>query len=235
MHETERVLLLGGTRGTGLLIAKLLLLRGYKVCAVARDPAQAAQRLGAGVDVVPGDVTKPDTLSRAVPHVQHIIFTAGVAVGPAREKVIVATEYQGVLSTLTAARAAGFSGRFLYMTSIGVTRPSASAAILNLVKGNTLRWRARVEDEIRRSGVDYTIIRAGFLLNSSGGRRAIEVSQEPRPLAPKYRIARADVAETFVHALTHPNTSRTTFEVVWGKGSAREPLDLLLSRLRPDV
>ena len=235
MAETERVLLLGGTRGTGLLIAKLLLERGYKVRALARNPAQAAQRLGAGVDVVPGDVTKPDTLSSAVQHVNHIVFTAGVAVGPAREKRIVATEYQGVLNTLTSARAGGFSGRFLYMTSIGVTRPSLSAALLNLVKGNTLRWRARVEDEIRSTGFAYTIIRAGFLLNTPGGKRAIEVSQEPHPLAPKYRIARADVAKTFVHALKHPNTSRTTFEVVWGKGPPREPLDLLLSRLKPDT
>jgi uncharacterized protein YbjT (DUF2867 family) len=170
-----------------------------------------------------------------MPHVNHIVFTAGVAVGPAREKVIVATEYQGVLNTLTAARMAGFSGRFLYMTSIGVTRPSLSAALLNLVKGNTLRWRARVEDEIRRARFAYTIIRAGFLLNSPGGTRAIEVGQEPHPLAPRYRIARADVAEALVQALKHPTTARTTFEVVWGKGAPREPLELLLSRLKPDT
>jgi uncharacterized protein YbjT (DUF2867 family) len=114
------------------------------------------------VDVVPGDVTRSDTLSSAVKDIAHLIFTAGVATGPAREKRIVATEYQGVLNILATARQAGFTGRFLYMTSIGVTRPSFSAALLNLVKGNTLRWRRRVEDEIRTSGVDYTIIRAGF-------------------------------------------------------------------------
>ena len=234
MHETERVLVVGGTRGTGLLIAKLLLRTGYRVRALARNPAEAAPRLGSGVDVVPGDVTRPDTLSGAVKDLTHVIFTAGVPVGPAREKSIVATEYQGLLNTLTAVRDAGFNGRFLYMTSIGVTTPSLSGTVLNLVKGNTLRWRRRVEDEIRTSGVDYTIIRAGFLFNGAGGRRAIEVSQQAHPLGPKYRIARADVAEAFVQALNYPNTSRTTFEVVWGKGPRQEPWDLLFSRLKPD-
>ena len=234
MHETERVLVVGGTRGTGLLIANLLLRDGYRVRALARNPAQAALRLGSAVDVVPGDVTRPDTLASAVKDLTHLIFTAGVAVGPAREKLIIATEYQGVLNTLAAARQARFNGRFLYMTSIGVTTPSLSAAVLNLVKGNTLRWRGRVEDEIRTSGMDYTIIRAGFLLNSPGGKRAIEVGQQAHPLAPKYRIARADVAETFVEALSSPHTARTTFEVVWDRGPRREQWDSLFRRLKPD-
>ena len=234
MHETERVLVVGGTRGTGLLIAKLLLRDGYRVRALARNPVKAGLRLGSAVDVVPGDVTRPDTLASAVKDLTHLIFTAGVAVGPAREKVIIATEYQGVLNTLAAARQARFNGRFLYMTSIGVTTPSLSAAVLNFVKGNTLRWRGRVEDEIRTSGMDYTIIRAGFLLNSPGGKRALEVGQQDHPLAPKYRIARADVAETFVEALSSPHTARTTFEVVWDRGPRREQWDSLFRRLKPD-
>ena len=150
-------------------------------------------------------------------------------------RLIVATEYEGVRNALASARRAGFSGRFLYMTSIGVTRRSLSATLLNLVKGNTLRWRRRAEDDIRASGVDYTIIRAGFLLNSPGGRRAIDVSQEAHALSPRYRIARADVAETFVEALKRPSTSRTTFEVVWGRGPRRDTWDLLLGRLKQDA
>ena len=145
------------------------------------------------------------------------------------------TEYEGVRNTLASARRAGFRGRFLYMTSIGIARRSLSAAFLNLVKGNTLRWRRRAEDDIRASGVDYTIIRAGFLLNRPVGKRAIEVSQEAHPLSPRYRIARADVAAAFVEALKRPNTSRTTFEVVWGQGPRRETWDLLLGRLKQDA
>jgi uncharacterized protein YbjT (DUF2867 family) len=236
MTMKDRVLVIGGTRGTGLLIARLLLRHGYRVLALARDPVRAAPQLGSAVDVIAGDITKPDTLFPAVQGASHIIFTAGVHSGRiAREELVKMTDYQGVLNTLTAACDAGFGGRFLYMNSIGVTTPSLTACLLNFLKRNTLVWRRRVEDEIRASGLDYTIIRVGFLLNGPGGQRAVKVSQGALPLAPRYRIARADVAEAFVEALRHPRASRATFEIVSGKGHRREDWSTLLGRLKPDA
>jgi uncharacterized protein YbjT (DUF2867 family) len=231
----DRVLVVGGTRGTGLLIARLLLKGGYRVRVLARDPAGAATLLGPSIEVVAGDITKPDTLAPAVQNARHIVFTAGVHSGRyAPESLVRATDYQGVLDTLVAARNAGLAGRFLYLNSIGVTTPSPAATLINLLKRNTLVWRRRVEDEIRASGLDYTIIRVGFLVNGPVGRRAVEVSQAALPLAPRHRIARADVAEAFVESLQRPGTSRTTFEIVSGKGT-HEGWDVLLGRLSPDA
>ena len=231
----DRVLVIGGTRGTGFFIANRLLQHGYRVRAVARNEAQAKRKLGAGVEVVAADITKPETLRAAVKDVDHIVFTAGVTKRPSGEQLIKATEYDGVRNTLAAGQQAGLGGRFLYMTSIGVGQSSLAATILNLVKRNTLLWRRRAEDEIRRSGLAYTIIRAGFLTNAQAGTRAIEVSQRDYPLAFKYTIARADVAEVFVQALKHPSTPRTTFEVVSGKGTQRERWDVLFGGLKPDA
>jgi hypothetical protein len=120
------------------------------------------------------------------------------------------------------------------MTSSGVTGRSIAAVMLNLYKGNTLVWRRRAEAEIRSSTVDYTIIRAGVLLNKPGGQRAIVLTQDPLPLSIRYRIARADVAEAFVAALDHPRASHATFDVVWGDGPRCEPWPGLLARLNPD-
>jgi hypothetical protein len=121
------------------------------------------------------------------------------------------------------------------MTSSGVTTRSFSTLFLNLYKGNTLVWRRRAEDEIRAGGLDYTIIRTGVLLNRSSGQRAIEVTQAALPLSLRYRIARADVAESFVAAIDHPRAIRTTFEVVWGRGKRRVAWPVLFERLRPDA
>jgi uncharacterized protein YbjT (DUF2867 family) len=121
------------------------------------------------------------------------------------------------------------------MTASGGGMPSFWATALNLYKGNTRVWRRRAEGEIRESGLDYTIIRTGVLLNRPGGRRAVEVTQQALPLLPRYHIARADVAEAFVAALTHPRASRATFEVVWAKGPRRQEWSALLDRLRPDA
>ncbi len=230
-----RVLVIGATQGTGNQITNLLLRDGYQVRTLARNEAKAKGKLSSAVEIVPGDVTKLNTLPSAMKDVNHIIFTAGVTQRPASERLIMATEYQGVKNTLAAAKDAGFNGRFLYMTSIGVTKFSLGAMLLNLVKGNTLKWRKLAEEEIQRSGFDYTIIRAGFLTNSPGGRRAIEVSQREYPLGFKYRISRADVAEVFIQALRHPSTRRTTFEVVWAKGRQRQEWDVLFGRLTPDA
>jgi uncharacterized protein YbjT (DUF2867 family) len=228
-------LVIGATQGTGNQIANLLLRDGYQVRALARNEAKAKTKLDSAVEIVPGDVTKLKTLPSAMKDVHCIIFTAGVTRRPVGERMIVATEYDGVKNTLAAAKDAGFNGRFFYMTSIGVTKFSVAAMLLNLVKGNTLKWRKLAEEEIRTSGFDYTIIRAGFLTNSPGGRRAIEVSQREYPLGFKYRISRADVAEVFIQALERPITRRTTFEVVRAKRGRRQGWNILFGQLTPDA
>lgn len=231
-----RVLVIGGTRGTGLLIAKLLESRGYRVRVLARDPAEASIRLGTAVELVGGDLTRPETLPAALCDVDHIVFTAGIRSGTyAPESAVKATDHDGVLHTLAAAQEAGLRGRFLYMNSIGIERRSLSAMLINLLKRNTLVWRRCVEQAIRASGLDYTIIRVGFLTNDSAGRRAIIIGQDALPLSPRHRIARADVAEAFAAALEHPKASRTTFEIVWGRGRPGEDWPARLQRLVPDA
>ena len=234
--EGQRILIIGGTRGTGLLIARLLEQRRVSVRVLARDPAGGAAALGPRIEVVAGDITKEETLPAAIEGTNHIIFTAGCRSGrPASEARIKATEYEGVLNTLKSVRQAGFVGRFMYMTSSGGATRSLMSACLNLYKGNTLVWRRRAEDAIRGSRLDYTIIRTGMLLDSPGGRRAIKLTQEALPLSIRYRIARADVAEAFVAALEHPRASRATFEVVWAHSGRPAPWSALLQRLKPDA
>ena len=235
VNDRKPILIIGGTRGTGLLIAKILDRQGRPVRVLARDPIRAAERLGSTVQVVAGDLTKEDSLPPALDAIAHIIFTAGCRSGrPFREAKIKATEYHGVLHVLAAAQRSDFSGRFLYMTSSGVMTRSFWTFCLNTYKGNTLKWRRRAEDKIRASGLDYTIIRTGVLLNRAGGQRALKVTPDPLPLSPRYRIARADVAEAFVAALDHPRTTRTSFEIVWSRGNRRETWPVLFERLTPD-
>jgi uncharacterized protein YbjT (DUF2867 family) len=230
----DRVLVIGATRGTGAEIVKRLLRDGFQVSALARDEQTAHGALGDNVEIVRGDVTRRETLAPAMREVQHVIFTAGVTKRPASQRSIIAVEYDGVKNTLAAARQAGVSGRFLYMTAIGVTRHSIASIALNLIKGRTLVWRRRAEEEIRRSGVDYTIIRCGVLRNEPPGRHAIEISQRNTPMALWRRIGRADAAEVFVQALQHPATRGTIFDAMWSRRQGPTEWNALFSRLRPE-
>ena len=228
------MLVVGATRGTGTEIVTRLLRDGFSVRALARDQRKARSVLSDNVEIVEGDVTRPETLRPAMPGIRHVIFTAGVTKRPASERSIIAVEYDGVKNTLAAARDAGVAGRFLYMTALGITRPSIESMFLNLIKGRTLVWRRRAEDEIRRSGLDYTIIRCGVLRNAPAGRHGIEISQRDSAMALWRRIGRADAAEVFVQALRYSETRNTTFDAIWSGGT--EPTDwaALFSRLRSD-
>jgi uncharacterized protein YbjT (DUF2867 family) len=231
----QPVLLIGATRATGLLAARVLLQRKIPVRILARNPAAARETIGGDAEIVFGDVTKKETLVSAFHGVSHVIFTAGVRSGRfAREAVVKATEYDGVLNTIAAAHFQGFGGRFVYMTSIGVRQRSLFASALNVWKGNTLLWRRRAEEAIRSSGLDYAVVRVAFLLNRPAHQRAIRVSQDESPLTLREYIARGDVAEALVETVFHPNTARTTFEIKWDKGPRRSNWSALLRGLKSD-
>jgi uncharacterized protein YbjT (DUF2867 family) len=235
MGRDQRVLIIGGTRGTGYQIVGLLLREGYPIRVLARDAAAARPRFSAGVEVVEGDITKPETLTAALEGMEHLIFTAGVTGRFAGERAVIATIRDGLTNTLAAAQAAGLPGRFLYMSTVGVTQPSPAGAFLDLTKRNTLKWRRLAEEEIRRSGRDYTIIRAGILTKDAAGRRGIEIGQQPYPLSWERRISRADVAEVFVQTLEYPETRRATFNVVGARHSDRTAWDTVFGSLCPDT
>jgi uncharacterized protein YbjT (DUF2867 family) len=236
MIGQQPVLVIGGTRGTGLLIVRLLQQRGHRVRVLVRNPQRALTLFDSSAEVMGGDLTKPETLPAAINGVRHIFFTAGCRSGYlVREPRVKAVEYEGVIQTLAAARHVGFTGRLLYMTSSGVLSQNFATRCLNFWKGKTLLWRRRVEEDIRASGIDYTIIRTGVLLNRPGGEHVIQVTQQPLPLAWRYRIARADVAEIFLAALQQPKASRTTFEAVWASRGEPKPLEEMLAGLQPDA
>jgi uncharacterized protein YbjT (DUF2867 family) len=233
LSERTRVLVIGGTRGTGKEITARLHARGASVRVLARDVSRAAAVLGEQAEVVAGDVTKPDSILRAIDGVGHVIFTAGVTKRPVGEKPIIAVEYDGVVNTLAAARAVGFTGRFLYMTAIGVVRVSLESLVLNTIKGNTLLWRRRAEGVIRDSGMPYTIVRCGVLSNTAR-HRGIMISQRNHRMSLLKRISRIDAAAVFVEALDNESTVGTTFDAYWSCRAAEEPLPILFSRLQPD-
>lgn len=228
--------MIGGTRGTGRLIAALLLQEGRSVRVLARNSTRAIAQFGSTVEVIQGDITEESTLLPAITGASHIIFTAGCRSGrPVGQTQVRRTEFGGVVNTLAVAQRVGFSGRFLYMTASGVATRSFWAWALNVYKGNTLRWRYRAEAAIRATALPYTIIRAAMLTNAPAGQHEIEVTQQALPLSPRYRIARADVAAGFVAALEHPRTIRATFEVVWGKTGGSRGWANKFDGLRPDT
>ena len=230
MPERMRVLVIGATRGTGRIVVQRLLEEGHSVRVLARTPARARQTFGDRVEVVAGDLTRRETLAPALDGMQAIVLTAGVTKRPAPERLVKATEYDGTLNVLAAAREAGFQGRLLYMSAIGTDRRSVLAFLLNVIKGNTLKWRARGEEEIRGSGIEYTIVHAGILSNQPAGRHRIRITRQRLPMRLRYRLGRADAAEILVQALADERARNQNLDAVWTRGDP-QPREALLDAI----
>ncbi len=233
MQQDELTLVIGGTAGTGREIVTRLLRDGYRVRVMTRHPEATREKMGEEVEVVRGDLTRPETLPAAVDGVDHLIVTAGLPrrfIPRSRAKEMI---HDGTLAVLAAAEKAALPGRFMYMSALGTTRWSIGGFLLNLLKGGTLHWRRLVEEKIRRGGLAHTIIHAGVLSDGPPDEKAIEISTEEHPLSLQYRISRGDVAEVFVQALRSPQTRNTSFDVFWKEGSPSHQWENLFAELKP--
>jgi NADPH:quinone reductase-like Zn-dependent oxidoreductase len=111
-----KVLAVGATGSIGHLVVEEARRRGHDVRALVRD-SRKARGLAAGVKIVIGDLTRPETLTPAIEGVEAIVFTHGWDGGgkAGAERV----DYGGVRNVLAALD--DRSVRIALMTAIGVT------------------------------------------------------------------------------------------------------------------
>lgn len=234
-QEKGVVVVLGATGGTGYHIVQELLQQGTPVRVLSRRREKAESLFGDAVETAVADVTVPKSLRGFFADAEAMIVTVGVKPGRVPEPTIKTVEYEGTINVLEAAQADGFAGRFLYMGAIGTDRWSPASGLLNLIKGNTLKWRRRAEQRIRDSALDCTIIHAGVLSNRSKPHRPIRISQRSLRMWPWRRCGRQDIAQVFAQALRHSHTRNVTFDAIWGSERDRGPLAAKFERLVPDA
>ena len=212
----ETILVAGATGGTGQQIVGKLLNKGMPVRALVRN-LDKAQALFPEEDfeLVQGDTREPVTLPQAVAGARAVICATGTRV-PAGENSPEHVDFEGVSNLVRAARNAAVA-RFILVSSTAVTQPGHPMNNF----GRVLDWKLEGERAVRESGLAYTIIRPGGLLDDPGGQGAIVIGQGDTISG---TISRSDLASCVVHALDNIATYHTTFEIVAVPGDAH-PLD----------
>jgi len=223
------VLVAGATGGVGKQIVQKLLARGTPVRVLARDFAAARAVFSDTVEYIAGEVREPETLSPAVSGVEAVICAVGAGRGDDQTNTPEKVDYEGVRNLIEAARAANVP-HFVLVSSLGVTQPNHP---LNQMFDNVLAWKLRGEDALRTSGLPYTIIRPGGLVDDPGGRLALRLNQGDDP-AFTGSISREDVAALCVQALTQPAARSITFEVIAVDGLSPTDWAALFAALKPD-
>lgn len=127
-------------------------------------------------------------------------------------------DYYGCVAQIDAAKKAGVNhvvlvssmggtDRSNFLNTIGV-KPDGSG-------GEILIWKRKAEKYIAQSGLPYTIIHPGGLIDTPGGRRKIVAGVDDELLKRTTRnIPRADVAEVCVQALLCPDARNLAIDII---------------------
>ena len=202
------VLVAGATGGTGSLVVAELQKQGYPVRAFVRSTAKAAERLGADVEAVAGDLKDTASIAAALDGVGAVINAAGAGGGGSGDNTPEKVDYEGARNLADAASAAGVD-HYVLVSSRGVTDDDH---FLNQMFDNVMLWKRRGEEAVAASGVPYTIVRPGGLSDDPGGTQTIVFEQGDTRSAGIWNT-RADVARVCVSALKHEAARNKIFEM----------------------
>ncbi len=190
---------------------------GHEVRGLVRKEDQLPEVEAEGAEAVLCDLeseTVEGGVGEAVEGCDAIVFAAGAGPGSgaARKETM---DFGGAAKLVEAAENRGVR-RYLMLSSMGAGDPEAGSEAMRPY----LRAKARADERLRESGLDYTIVRPGSLTDEEGTGR-VEAAEH---LGRRGEIPREDVARTLAAALESPNTSGKTFEVLSGETPVEEAL-----------
>jgi uncharacterized protein YbjT (DUF2867 family) len=215
-----KVLVAGAHGKTARRLVRMLVDDGHEVRGLVRKEEQMPDVEADGAEPVLVDLEEEEVEGRvgeAVEGCDAIVFAAGAGPGSgaARKETM---DYGGAVKLIEAAQKRGVR-RYLMLSSMGAGNPEGGSEAMQPY----LFAKARADERLVESGLDYTIIRPGGLTNEEGTGR-IEAAQS---LGRRGQISRDDVARTLADALEMRNTHGKTFEILAGDIPIREALERL--------
>src|SRR3989304_7971542 len=211
MKKGELIGVTGASGFVGSHLISGLLKEGYKVRALVRSEEKGGKLKEQGCEVASGDVRDLASLERAFQGVQAVIHLVAIT----REKGDTNFETVNRLGTKNVCEAMKKSGvsRLVY-TSIVRAGPEVKSAYLRS------KWAA--EQEIRKTELDWTILRCSFIFGAGGNALETLASMIRRlPIVPvlgdgKYKqqpIFVKDVVSCLIKSLEEDKTVRNVYEI----------------------
>jgi uncharacterized protein YbjT (DUF2867 family) len=213
-----KVLVAGAAGKTASRIVQKLTREGHEVRGLVRKEEQLSEVEKSGAEPALVDLEKEEVeeaVGRAVEGCDAIIFAAGAGPGSgaARKETM---DYGGAVKLVEAAEKHGVR-RYLMLSAMGASDPESGSEAMQPY----LYAKARADERLQESNLNYTIIRPGSLTNEEGTGKI----QAAPSIGHRGEISRDDVAETFVAALEAESTYRKTFEILSGDTPISEALE----------
>ena len=217
-----KVAVIGGTGFVGGYLVDALIRSGHEVSVLVRPGSESKLRPTAGMRAIQGDLSSVEALRGVVEGCDALIYNVGILREfPRRGITYEASQYEGVVQTIEAAREAGVS-RMLLMSANGVKRPGTPYQ----------ETKRRAEEFATQSGLDVTVFRPSVIFGDPRGTMEFatqlyrEMIRPPLPAVgffagrdpDKGAIVMSpvhidDVASAFVKALEDDATIGNTYEL----------------------
>ena len=196
----------GATGATGTCLTEQALAAGHQVTAVVRDPARMSVPAATGLRVVTADLMDPAAISESVADADAVLAAFGPhGTGPTT------VLREGTRSVVEAMHKEG-TRRLVSVSGSIVTDEGEGPVLRYLVKplarGTFMRHvnadMIGAEEQIRESGLDWTIVRPPRLTNepATGAYRTAIDQNLPRGLT----VSRADLAAYLLAIIGDPAT-----------------------------
>ena len=205
-----KIFISGGTGFVGGHLRMALLERGHQLRLLVHG---RKEQEGPGVELVEGDVTRPETFAGAAQGCDAVINLVGIIREfPGRGITFEKHHVEATRAMVATARQAGIK-RYLQMSALG-TRPHATS--------DYHRTKFRAEEIVRASGLDWTIFRPSLIFGPGDAFvNMLAGFIKSLPAVPvigdgNYRlqpISVDDVASCFAMALDMPDTAGKTYEL----------------------
>jgi uncharacterized protein YbjT (DUF2867 family) len=206
-RQQIKMTVFGATGGIGRHVVRQALDAGHRVTAVVRDPARLdVSHPALEVATVPG-LTDPEVLRPALEGSDAAI--SGVGPRGRKDGPVASSTTRGILRAMEASGVR----RFVAVSAVPVGPVPEGESFVNrrillplisAVAREVYVDLAEMEDEIRRSTAEWTVVRPPKLVNKplTGRYRTIVGGNVPRG----YAISRADVADAMLAVLDDPAT-----------------------------
>lgn len=201
-------------------LVRELVRRGHGVRGLIRREEQAGDVEADGAAPVVCDLEAEEPggrIGEAVEGCDAVVFAAGAGPGSGEARKTT-MDYGGAAKLVEACEARGVR-RYVMLSSTGADDPESRDEAMRPY----LRAKARADERLRESSLDWTIVRPGRLTDETGTGRV-----EAAPSLGRYaEIPREDVALAIAVALETEGTVGKTFELLSGETPVERALEAL--------
>jgi len=213
-----KVLVVGASRGSGAAAVVALANAGHLVTAFART---AAPRPHSGdVRHIAGDVLNPDSLAKAMIGQDAVVVALGISENPIAVRLLrrastpLDVRSRGTAGVIEAMREAGVR-RLIVQSTFGIggtyaSLPPSLKIFFRLVIKPQVEDHVRQEELVRRSGLDWTLLRP-VVLNDDDTAAPARVDLDDR--VDSWKVSRRQLAEVLVAAVEREGWHGQTLSV----------------------